>query len=138
MLEIGIIVGGLVGLILISIVLSEILNFSIDRVCKAIDKKRRKEHPTYFLLQAYVNELGNQYWEYERRFIRSRKEKIETLLDEYKYYPAVSLPKVDAELEELRMELNNAMPGLRAISKELEQKREELNSYIAENNIKWG
>ena len=138
MLEIGIIVGSVVALILISIVLNKILDFSINRVCKAIDKKRRKEHPTYFLLQAYVNELGIQYWEYERRFIRNRKERIETLLDEYKYYPAVSLPKVDAELEELRMELNNAMPGLRAISKELDQKREELNSYIAENNIKWG
>ena len=138
MLEIGIIVGGVVGLILISIVLSEILKFLVDRVCKAIDNKRRKEHPTYFQLQAYVNELGCQYWEYEKRFVRSRKERIETLLDEYKYYPAVSLPKVDAELEELRMELNNALPGLRAIKKELEQKREELNNYIVENNIKWG
>lgn len=121
-------------IILLSIGVSGLLNFIVAHR----NKVRRKHFPEYFQMLDRLHELSREYSKFYNREISPRRAEIDRVVSNMNYYPNELMEKVEEELEELRMDLHNALGAGRKMSEEIEDLRFRIKNYEAENNITWG
>ena len=121
-------------IILLSIGISNLLSF----ISSCRNKIRRKHFPEYFQMLERFYELGKEYSKFYNREISPRRAEIDRVVSNMNYYPNEMMEKVEEELEELRMDLHNALGAGRKMSEEIEDLRFRIKNYEVENNITWG
>lgn len=121
-------------IILLSIGISNLFSF----IFSYRDKIRRKRFPEYFEMLDKLHELDKEYNKFYYKEISPRRTEIDRIISNMNYYPNELIEKVNEELEELRMNLHNAIGVGRKMSEEIDNLRFHIKNYEAENNITWG
>lgn len=122
-------VGGILAMVLLSICISQILNY--------VEKKRRKQHPMFFTLQEQAKEASERFWDWHIKEIKTRKNKIDKILADMPYYPKEVKAQKEEEVEKLRREVYVAMTTEKVLKEELDKCRKATRDYIEKNNLTW-
>lgn len=122
-------VGGILAMVLLSICISQILNY--------VEKKRRKQHPMFFTLQEQTKEASERFWDWRIKEINTRKNKIDKILADMPYYPKEVKKQKEEEVEKLRREVYVAMTTEKVLKEELDKCREATRDYIKKHNLTW-
>ncbi len=94
-------------------------------------RKFVKNHPKYIELKNKVIEVGNATWEW-RNLINQKKKAIDEQLAELPYLTATARAKAEAEIGELRVELEQIRNEAEPYFEEHLELREKLNSWHEE------
>lgn len=114
------------------------LNTFINWIYNRIDKNHRKQYPYYFELKEEYDRLYTYNYTYYNTFIEPVKEEIDYLLENMKYLTEETKREKEKVLEKNRKELSTYLTEYEKSSREMEDLRKALRSYVEVNNIeKW-
>ena len=99
--------------------------------------KRRKAHPyLYQLLDECDNKAGESARWYNNE-IAPRKKEVDNILKKIDYLPNEQRMEKEVELEEIRIRIYLAEITHEVLCKELQEIRDKVRKYIADNNVEW-
>lgn len=125
--------GGMIGLVLLCVIMSVVMNF----ISKRNDRKHRKEHPEFFRLYNDFINKADTGCHFHNTEIAPRKRKVKTMLEEEPYWPRQVREQKMEEVEKLRREIYTAECMKKALDKETQEARQKVADYVQKYNIKW-
>lgn len=133
MISVCVIFGSIGGTILVSFIVSKIMDF----IYKRKNKKRHEEHPELFRLRNEFSEKADIKCNWYNKEISPRKCKVDSMLKEEHYWPQEVREKKMEEVEKLRREIYIAECTYKGLSKETQEARQKVTDYVQKHNIKW-
>ena len=133
MMSVYVIFGSIGGAILVSFIVSKIMDF-IDR---RRNKKHLKEHPEYFRLYKDFSDKANTGRHFYNTEIASRKRKVDSMLKEEHYWSQEVREQKMEEIEKLRREICFAEDTYKYMNRETDNARQKVVEYVRTHDIKW-
>lgn len=133
MISACVIFGSIGGTILVSFIVSKIMDF----IYKRKNKKRHEEHPEFFRLRDEFGEKVDVACNFYNKEISPRKCKVDSMLKEEHYWPQEVREKKMEEIEKLRCSIYTAEWMYKGLNKETQEARQKVVEYVREHNIKW-
>lgn len=133
MISVCVIFGSIGGSILVSFIISKIVDF----FCKRKNKKHHKEHSEFFRLRDDFGEKADIKCNWYNNEISPRKRKVDSMLKEEHYWPQEVREQKMEEVEKLRREIYIAECTYKSLSEEMEEARQKVAEYVRKHNIKW-
>ena len=130
LLATAVLVGGTVGL---AFAVCGIINWRMDRT----EAKRKQAHPDLWEWFEECNEAGAEECRWYNAQIAPLKNKVDTILREWDYYPADTKSKKEEELENLRKAIESANEVGIVMHNKTEEVRTKIHNYVEENDLKW-
>ena len=104
---------------------------------KRRDKKRRQEHPEFFLLYDDYDEKGTTACRFYNSEIAPLKRQVKAMLEEEPYWPQEVREQKMEELEEIRRKIYVCECASDELFRETEEARKKVADYVHSHNIKW-
>lgn len=127
--------------VIIMIAIAVGLSVGIAALCNGIadhkENKRKKTHPDLFAWVEECRKKGANVCRWYNTEIAPLKRKVDAIINEMPYCPASMKIKKEAELEELR----NDIQAAKMVYKSLEEQEQEvctrIHNYVEEHDLKW-
>lgn len=118
-----------------------VLSLGIAALCNGIvdrrEKKRKKAHPELFQWFEECDEKASNACHWHNTEVVPLKRKVDAIINEMPYYPASTKIKKEAELEELRNDIQAAKMICNKLDEETEEVRTRIHDYVEEHDLKW-
>lgn len=102
-----------------------------------IEKKRKKDYPSFWVWLEECNEAGQEECRWHNTQIAPLKNKVDAILREWNYYSTETRIQKEAELENLRKAIESADAVYREMHNKTEAIRDKIHNYVEQNNLKW-
>lgn len=117
------------------------LYFAIDKtiefVYNSVEAKRKKEHPKLFELIENHNQCINDECGFYNKNIHPLKQKVDSILRDWNYYPMDTREEMEIQLEDIRSSIQDL---LEIYAEKCENTRiadAKVRAYVKEHDVKW-
>ena len=126
-----------IALIAIFVALYIIIDKTIEFAYNTVEAKRKREHPKLFELIENHNQCINDECGFYNKNIHPLKQKVDSILRDWNYYPMDTREEMEIQLEDIRNNIQELSEIYAEKCENSQAVKEEIKAYVAEHNIKW-